>query len=130
MPPVSINAELPRWPTFVGANIIFLHLKIVKWVVQDHARPLEVAEPSPGDQFIGYSRHQDALRSSVDVERMRLTLARAGGCGRSSTINRKISWNTCRGMATSAIWKATQRPRLNTFAAILISFSFKFVSDR
>jgi hypothetical protein len=61
---------------------------------------------------------------------MRLTLARAGGCGRRSTINREISWNICRGMATSAIWKATQRPRLNTFAVILISFSFKLVSDR
>jgi hypothetical protein len=29
-----------------------------------------------------------------------------GGCGRSSAIRRKISWNICRGMATSAIWKA------------------------
>ena len=30
-----------------------------------------------------------------------------GGCGRNSAINRKISWNICRGMATSAICKAT-----------------------
>jgi hypothetical protein len=28
-----------------------------------------------------------------------------GGCGRSSAISRKISWNICRGMATSAILK-------------------------
>jgi hypothetical protein len=30
-----------------------------------------------------------------------------GGCGRSSAMSRNISWNICRGMATSAIWKAT-----------------------
>src|SRR6516225_12487800 len=53
-----------------------------------------------------------------------------GGCGRSSAINRKISWNICRGMATSAIWKATQRPWLTIFAPILISFSFRLVSDQ
>jgi hypothetical protein len=29
------------------------------------------------------------------------------GGGRSSAISRKISSNICRGMATSAIWKAT-----------------------
>jgi CheY-like chemotaxis protein len=29
-----------------------------------------------------------------------------GGCGRSSAIRRKISWNICRGTATSAIGKA------------------------
>jgi hypothetical protein len=28
-----------------------------------------------------------------------------GGCGRSSAMSRKISWNICRAMATSAIWK-------------------------
>ena len=33
-------------------------------------------------------------------------------------------------MATSAIWKATVRPWLTTFAPILISFSFKLVSDQ
>jgi hypothetical protein len=36
-------------------------------------------------------------------------------------MSRKISWNICRGM--SAIWNATQRPWLTTFAPILISFS-------
>ena len=30
-----------------------------------------------------------------------------GGCGRSSAMSRKISWNICRGMATSAIWEIT-----------------------
>jgi hypothetical protein len=30
-----------------------------------------------------------------------------GGCGRSSAMSRKISWNICRAMATSAIWKIT-----------------------
>jgi hypothetical protein len=43
---------------------------------------------------------------------------------------KSISWNICRGMATSAIWKTTQRPWLITFAPILISFSFKLVSDQ
>ena len=33
-------------------------------------------------------------------------------------------------MATSAIWKATVRPWLTTLAPILISFSFKLVSDQ
>ena len=28
-----------------------------------------------------------------------------GACGRSSAMSRKISWNVCRGIATSAIWK-------------------------
>jgi hypothetical protein len=30
-----------------------------------------------------------------------------GGCGRSSAMSRRISWNICRAMATSAIWKIT-----------------------
>jgi hypothetical protein len=34
------------------------------------------------------------------------------------------------GMATSAIWKATYRPWLTTFAPILSNFSFKLVSDQ
>jgi hypothetical protein len=33
-------------------------------------------------------------------------------------------------MATPTIWKATERPWLTTFAPILISFSFKLVSDQ
>jgi hypothetical protein len=40
-----------------------------------------------------------------DIER--LTVALGGGCGRSSAMSRRISWNICRGMATSAIWKIT-----------------------
>jgi hypothetical protein len=40
-----------------------------------------------------------------DIER--LTLAAGGGCGRSSAMSRNISWNICRGIATSAIWKIT-----------------------
>jgi hypothetical protein len=50
--------------------------------------------------------------------------------GRSSAISLKISWNICRGMATSAIWKATVRPWLTTLAPILISFSFRLDSDQ
>jgi hypothetical protein len=53
-----------------------------------------------------------------------------GGSGRSSAISRKISWNICRGIATSAIWKAMLRPWLMTFAPILISFSFRLDSDQ
>src|SRR5262249_22091708 len=45
-----------------------------------------------------------------------------GGSSRSSAISRKISWNICRGIATSAIWTATQRPWLTTFAPVLMSF--------
>src|SRR5262249_30747139 len=45
-------------------------------------------------------------------------------------MSRKISWNICRAMATSAIWKITWRPWLTTFAPILISFSFRLVSDQ
>ena len=33
-------------------------------------------------------------------------------------------------MATSAIWKITKRPWLTTFAPILISLSFRLVSDQ
>jgi periplasmic mercuric ion binding protein len=33
-----------------------------------------------------------------------------GGFGRSSAISRKMSWNICRAMATSAIWKAQPWP--------------------
>src|SRR5271157_2196270 len=43
----------------------------------------------------------------------RASHAGAGGCGRSSAIIRKISWNICRGMATSAVWKATLRADLD-----------------
>src|SRR4029077_17235092 len=53
-----------------------------------------------------------------------------GGCGRSSAIRRKISWNIRRGMATSAIWKAISRQWLTTFAPILMSFSLSLVSDQ
>jgi len=52
----------------------------------------------------------------------------AKGGGRSSAISRNISANRSRGMATSAIWNATLRPRLTTFAPILISFSLSVVS--
>src|SRR5262245_18085910 len=45
-------------------------------------------------------------------------------------MSRNISWNICRGIATSAIWKATWRPWLTTFAPILIGFSFRLVSDQ
>ena len=41
--------------------------------------------------------------------------------GRSSAMKCKISWNMCRGMATSAIWKAMVRPWLMT----LITSSFE-----
>jgi len=50
------------------------------------------------------------LSSGRLLDRMtieRLTAGAGGGCGRSSAISRKISWNICRGMATSAVWKAT-----------------------
>src|SRR5271157_59789 len=43
----------------------------------------------------------------------RASHAGAGGCRRSSAIIRKISWNICRGMATSAVWKATLRADLD-----------------
>jgi hypothetical protein len=46
-------------------------------------------------------------------------LARAGRA-RSRAMSDRISWNICRGTATSAIWNVTQRPRLTTFASILI----------
>jgi hypothetical protein len=36
----------------------------------------------------------------------RLMLAQVAAAGRSSAMSRNISWNICRGMATSAIWKA------------------------
>src|SRR5262245_19473653 len=45
-------------------------------------------------------------------------------------MSRNISWNICRGIATSAIWKATWRPWLTTFAPILIGISFRLVSDQ
>ena len=45
-------------------------------------------------------------------------------------MSRKISSNICRGIATSAIWNATQRPWLTTFAPVLISFSLRLVRDQ
>jgi len=53
----------------------------------------------------------------------------AGG-DRRPAINCRIAANRFRGIATSAIWKATYRPWLTTFAPILISFSRKLVSDQ
>src|SRR5262245_28965308 len=78
-------------------------------------------------------RHLGAVLPSgaLDTHDHRSSHAGAGGgFGRSSAISRKISWNICRGMATSAIWKAMLRPWLTTLAPILINFSFKLVSDR
>jgi hypothetical protein len=54
--------------------------------------------------------------------------AGAGGA-RSRAISDRISANICRGTATSAICKDTQRPWLTTFAPILISFTRRLVSD-
>jgi hypothetical protein len=52
------------------------------------------------------------------------------GDGRSSAvICRRMSANKFRGTATSAIWKATWRPWLTTFAPVLISFSLGVVSE-
>ena len=80
--------------------------------------------------FLGIWAQSSCL---VPLERMTMGRPHAGaggGFGRSSAISRKISWNNCRGMATSAIWKAMLRPWLTTFAPILISFSFRLVSDQ
>src|SRR3954451_1305195 len=54
--------------------------------------------------------------------------AGAGGA-RSRAISDRISANSRRGTATSAIWKVTYRPWLTTFAPILMSFSRRLVSD-
>jgi hypothetical protein len=43
--------------------------------------------------------------------------------GRSSAILHRMSANTCREMATSAIWKGDVQPWLTIFAPILMSFS-------
>ena len=51
------------------------------------------------------------------------------GGGRSSALSRR-SAKRFLGIATSAIWKATWQPWLTTFAPILISFSFRLVSDQ
>jgi hypothetical protein len=40
-----------------------------------------------------------------------------------------ISWNICRGKATSAVCKVMYRPWLTTLAPIFISFSRKLVRD-
>ena len=47
----------------------------------------------------------------------------AGAGGRSSEISRRISVNRVLEVATSAIWKATGRPWLTTFATILMSYT-------
>ena len=52
-----------------------------------------------------------------------------GGC-RSSAVSRRKSVSRVLGIATSAIWKATLRPWLKILAPILISFSFRLVSDQ
>ena len=45
------------------------------------------------------------------------------GFGRRPSISRRMSANSRRGIATSAIWKVTPRPCWTTLAPILISFS-------
>jgi hypothetical protein len=52
------------------------------------------------------------------------------GGGRNSAMSRKMSANRFLVMATSAIWNATYRPWLTTFAPILISFSLRVVIDQ
>ena len=51
------------------------------------------------------------------------------GGGRSSKISRRTSATKVLGMATSAIWKATERRWLMTLAPILISFSFRLQAE-
>ena len=84
----------------------------------------KVKAGSPGLAKFGNFAHQllDTLLPSVAPERMTIERPRAGaggGCGRSSAISRKISWNSCRGMATSAIWKTTFPDRFYLIPASL-----------
>jgi len=63
-----------------------------------------------GSELSIFPRHLGAVRPSGAVERIPIRSSHAGaggGFGRSSAPSRKISWNVCRAMATSAIWKIT-----------------------
>jgi hypothetical protein len=72
--------------------------------------------------------HQGAPRLPSFVASAASARHAGAGGARSRAISDRISWNICRGTATSAIWKVTYRPWLTTFAPILISFSRKLVS--
>jgi hypothetical protein len=61
-------------------------------------RSLERTQANPGREYSRFSGLP--ANRGADGYRHR-------GCGRSSAISGKISWNICRGMATSAILKAT-----------------------
>ena len=73
--------------------------------------------------------HQGAPRLPSFVASAASARHAGAGGARSRAISDRISWNICRGTATSAIWKVTYRPWLTTLAPILISFSRKLVSD-
>ena len=53
-----------------------------------------------------------------------------GDTGTSREIRRRMVLNSCREMATSAIWNVTYRAWVTTLAPILISFSLKVVIDQ
>ncbi len=56
--------------------------------------------------FLAFGRTPPVGSPSMHPHRT-LHARAGGGCGRSSAMSRRISWDICRGMATSAIWKAT-----------------------
>lgn len=93
-------------------------------------KPLTPAPCGSGMSISYSSRHTSLVLFAGTYDNRAAHASAGGGCSRSSAISRRISWNIYRGMVTSAIWNATKRPWLTTFASILIGFHRRLVSDQ
>ncbi len=78
-------------------------------------------EPIPGTRSIGNTEWDDGTHDGTGAR---------GSSAASRRIRSRITANSRRGTATSAIWNTTYRACVTTFAPILMSFSRSVVSDQ
>jgi len=99
------------------------------WATENRRRWRLFGAPEPENADLMLIRTQFSHRFAT--ERVAVASHGATGAGdeRSFAINANMFANRWRGMATSAIWNATYRPWLTTFAPILISFSRSVVNE-
>jgi hypothetical protein len=83
---------------------------------QNGPTAVEIGAQRVGCSKIAFIRAHLVLGSFGTHNNRAVDAGAGSGGGRSSAINHRISANSVLGTATSAIWKAVQRPWLTTFA--------------
>jgi hypothetical protein len=130
VPEQSISPDIPWIPGSRKVIVCLLRLRDNAFRRQSHVVGSRSDVFPSGERESGwFCLHQDAALPLWSIT-FDPCAAHAGADGaRSRAMSNRISWNICRGTATSAVWKVTYRPWLMTLAPILISFSRRLVSD-